>query len=118
MVPLGFCCGGFSSTAGLRPRQRGSTSEDVSGIAPDRPIISDGRYSFLSEQLEKPFGYSRKPFGFDPGVPGSGFPLLLPSNDTSPHPFHLQVPVKMPVSNFDYVMESTLVKITVKYKTL
>jgi hypothetical protein len=23
-VPFGFCCGGFSSTAGLRARQRGS----------------------------------------------------------------------------------------------
>ena len=33
----------------LRSRQRGSRSEDLSGVAPIRLIISDGRYSFLSE---------------------------------------------------------------------
>jgi hypothetical protein len=42
-----------------------------------------------------------KPFGFDSSVLGSGFPLLLPSNGVSPHPFHLSMPVKMPVSNLD-----------------
>jgi len=31
----------------------------------------------------------------------SGFPLLLSANDVSPHLFHFQVPVKMPVSNLD-----------------
>ena len=36
-----------------------------------------------------------------PGVVDSGFPLLLSANDVSPHSFHLQVPVKMPVSNLD-----------------
>jgi hypothetical protein len=33
----------------LRARQRGSKSEDLSDFAPDRLIISEGRYSFLSE---------------------------------------------------------------------
>jgi hypothetical protein len=33
----------------LRARQRGSRSEDLSGIAPVRLIISEGRYPFLSE---------------------------------------------------------------------
>lgn len=33
----------------LRPRQRGSTSCDMSGVAPVWLIISKGRYSFLSE---------------------------------------------------------------------
>lgn len=36
-----------------------------------------------------------------PGVQDSGFPLLLSSNGVSPPPFHLPVPVKMPVSNLD-----------------
>ena len=31
----------------------------------------------------------------------SGFPLLLSSNGVSPPPFHLPVPVKLPVSNLD-----------------
>ena len=48
----------------------------------------------------------------------SGFPLLLPSNDASPHPFHLQVPVKTPVSNFDCVMDCTFGNFRVKYKVL
>jgi hypothetical protein len=33
----------------LRARQRGSRSEDLSDLAPDRLITSEGRYSFLSE---------------------------------------------------------------------
>ncbi len=48
----------------------------------------------------------------------SGFPLLLLSNDASPHSLHLQVPVKMPVSNLDCVMDSTRVILSVKYKIL
>ena len=36
-----------------------------------------------------------------PSVSSSGFPLLLLSSDTSPHPLHLSVPVKIPVSNLD-----------------
>jgi hypothetical protein len=32
----------------LRARQRGSASEDLSDLAPDRLIIPDGRYPFLS----------------------------------------------------------------------
>ena len=51
----------------LRLRQRGSASFDASGVALIRLIISEERYSFLSEQLEVPFGSSSKPFGFGSG---------------------------------------------------
>lgn len=37
-----------------------------------------------------------------PGVQDSGFPLLLSANGVSPHPFHLPVSVKIPVSDLDY----------------
>jgi len=56
-------------------------SEDLSGVAPDRLIIPDGRYSFLSEQLESSFDESRKPFGFSIWRLSSGIPLLLLSNN-------------------------------------
>ena len=59
-----------------------------------------------------------KPFGFGSRRPSSGFPLLLLANGASPHPFHLQVPVKMPVSNLDCVMDSTRVNFAVKHKIL
>ena len=36
-----------------------------------------------------------------PSVVDSGFPLLLSSSDVSPHPLHLSVPVKIPVSDLD-----------------
>jgi hypothetical protein len=42
-----------------------------------------------------------KPFGFDCWRLVSGFPLLLTSNSVSPRLFHLQPPVKKPVSVLD-----------------
>jgi len=87
----------------LRPRQRGSTSCDMSGVAPVWLIISKGRYSFLSEQLSK--------MSFD--IFKQAFRLRFRTFETvafrscrlrthaSPHMFHLPVPVKMPVSNLD-----------------
>jgi len=52
-VPLGFCCGGFSSTAGYVPgnEARQSSEELASGVALIWLIISKERCSFLSEQL-------------------------------------------------------------------
>lgn len=83
-VPLGFCFGGFTSTAGYVPgnearvlpfgfRERRSTHW---------LIISKERYSFLSEQL----GLTLRPTlaslsASAPDVPDSGFPLLLSSSD-------------------------------------
>ena len=46
-VPLGFCCGGFSSTVRLRFRQRGPTFAEP--IRPLRRVLSKGYYSFLFE---------------------------------------------------------------------
>jgi hypothetical protein len=49
MVPLGFCSGGFTSTAGYVPGKRGSRSFDLSGFAPFGLIISLRHHSFLSK---------------------------------------------------------------------
>jgi hypothetical protein len=48
-VPLGFCCGGFSSTAGYVPGNEALNLAIRSGVALERLINSDERYSFLSE---------------------------------------------------------------------
>jgi hypothetical protein len=48
-MPLGFCSGGLSSTAGYVPGNEARPSFDASGFALIRLIISDERYSFLSE---------------------------------------------------------------------
>jgi hypothetical protein len=67
-VPFGFCCGGFSSTAGYVPGNEAQHSfRKVSGVALIWLIISKERYSFLSEQLEKSEDISSKPFGFSSG---------------------------------------------------
>jgi hypothetical protein len=62
-------------------------------------IISKERCSFLSEQLEV---FRRTLLASlsasAPDVLDGGFPLLPSSNDASPHPFHLPVPVKTPVA--------------------
>jgi hypothetical protein len=63
-VPLGFCCGGFSSTAGYVPGNEAHILSNASGVALVWLIISKERYSFLSEQLEKSEDLSSKPFGF------------------------------------------------------
>jgi len=49
-VPLGFCFGGFSSTAGYVPGNEAQQfRRTASGLAPSGPIKSRGRHSFLSE---------------------------------------------------------------------
>jgi hypothetical protein len=57
-VPLGFCCGGFSSTAGYVPGNEAQGFAALSGFAPDWLFLSNGRRSFLSDQLEKSFDLS------------------------------------------------------------
>jgi hypothetical protein len=56
-VPLGFCCGGFSSTAGYVPGNEAHAFA-MSGVAPIWLFLSKGCCSFLSEQLEKSFNFS------------------------------------------------------------
>ncbi len=64
-VPVGFCCGGFSSTAGYVPGNEAyyrSNKRHSSFWL----YLSKKRYSFLSEQLRKVFQlFFSKPFGFD-----------------------------------------------------
>ncbi len=86
-VPLGFCCGGFSSTAGYVPgnearvcsSRRISFRERLS--APSGLIISLGRLVFLSPRLSSSFDLPPPSLSASaPSVPNSGFPLLLLSN--------------------------------------
>ena len=84
------------------------SSCDVSGFAPIGLIISRGRcFVFIRATRSALRLISASLSASAPDVPDSGFPLLLSSNDASPHPFHLPVPVKMPVSNLDCEMYST-----------
>ena len=65
-VPLGFCCGGFSSTAGYDSGNEAQLAS--SAFAPFGGSSSKGCHSFLSEWLEKVSQPSlAKPFGFDSG---------------------------------------------------
>ena len=93
----------------LRSRQRGSLHfipKDAAYRAAShssRSISPGERHPFLSGRPRPaclPALASLSASASD--VPGSGFPLLLPSNGVSPPPFHLPVPVKMPVSDLDY----------------
>ena len=54
---------------------------------------------FYPDNSKDPKIFPAKPFGFGSERLDSGFPLLLSTNDASPHQFHLSMPVKPPVSN-------------------
>jgi hypothetical protein len=65
-VPVGFCWGGFSSTAGYVPGNEAYLLSHISGFTTFRLYLSKKCYSFLSEQLQKVFQlFFSKPFGFD-----------------------------------------------------
>jgi hypothetical protein len=86
----------------LRSRQRGPTLSDRTTSVPFRMIISIRLRPFLSGRITSPCGFASPSLSAStPGVQDSGFPLLLSANGVSPPPFHLPVPVKMPVSNLD-----------------
>jgi len=55
VVSLGFCCGGFSSTAGYVPGNEAQVRRHERHSS-QRLFLSDGCYSFLSEQLGEPEG--------------------------------------------------------------
>jgi hypothetical protein len=64
-VPLGFFCGGFSSTFGYDPR---TSAQLAPSHSPSSAGPSKECHSFLSEWLEKTSQPSlAKPFGFDSG---------------------------------------------------
>ena len=106
VVPLGFCCGGFSSTAGYVPATRLNVRrlERLSSRSADH-----FRWALLVfiRVTGKVFRLFPQAFRLRPWRLSSGIPLLLLSNDASPHTFHLQMPVETPVSNLDCVMDST-----------
>lgn len=105
-VSLGFFSGGFSSTAGYVPatRLKIRRSERLRTRSVDH---SRGALLVFIRATGKIFRSFPQAFRLRLWRPSSGFPLLLLASDASPHPLHLQVPVKTPVSNFDYVMDST-----------
>jgi hypothetical protein len=52
-VPVGFCWGGFTSTAGYVPGNEAPAPKRLSGITPFWLYLSKRCCSFLSEQLER-----------------------------------------------------------------
>ncbi len=84
------------------PATRPKVPKDLKRRSSHWLIISSGCCSFLSGQLRSTLRLILASLSASaPGVPDSGFPLLLSSNGVSPPPFHLPMPVKIPVSNFD-----------------
>jgi hypothetical protein len=87
----------------LRPRQRGSTFRRISsGVAPERAdhfpralLVFIRATRNVRRHFVQAFRLRLRAFV------DSGFPLLLSSSDASPHPLHLSVPVKIPVSDLD-----------------
>lgn len=86
----------------LRSRQRGPLSFDVSDWAPFRMINPSGVIRFypdnsvgLSFDLSQAFRLRLRASWT------AAFRSFLSSNGVSPPPFHLPVPVKLPVSNLD-----------------
>jgi hypothetical protein len=65
-VPFGFCCGGFSSTAGYVPGNEAYVRRRKRLAAASRPIISsESATAFLSASLKVVFRLPEaKPFGF------------------------------------------------------
>jgi hypothetical protein len=117
VVPLGFCCGGFSSTAGYVPGNEAQVRRHERRSTRSADQVRGALLVFI-RVTGKVFRLFPQAFRLRPWRPSSGFPLLLLSNGASPHPFHLQVSVKTPVSNFDCVMDSTRDNLSVKYKIL
>ena len=86
----------------LRSRQRGSTSEDVSGWPPIGWSLPKGWLPVFIRTTQRSSDLLASLSASAPNVPRQLMSALCYlSNDASPHPFHLSVPVKLPVSNLD-----------------
>ena len=109
-VPLGFFSGGFSSTAGYVPATRLNIRRCERLSTQPADHFRRALLVFI-RVTGKIFRSLPQAFRLRPWRLSSGIPLLPLSNDASPHQFHLQVPVKTPVSNFDCVMDCTFEKI-------
>ncbi|HEX8847019.1 MAG TPA: hypothetical protein VF791_20415 [Pyrinomonadaceae bacterium] len=100
-VPFGFCCGGFSSTAGYVPGNEAQVRR-LKRLATSRLIISSkARLRFYPLPLKmralRP-SLEAKPFGFSARCKSCNSRLLPLSNGASPHRLPLLSLVTMPVS--------------------
>jgi len=99
-VPFGFCCGGFSSTAGYVPGNEAQIRRPERLATTSRLIISsEARLRFYPRRSRKPCDFPEaKPFGFQRGRNSCNSRLLPLPNDASPHRLPLPSLVPMPVS--------------------
>ena len=99
-VPFGFCCGGFTSTAGLRHRQRGSSPKTRATTATPRLIIPSKRDTVFIRVARKRLATlsQPKPFGFSGRCNSRDSRLSPLSNDASPHRLPFLSLVTTPVS--------------------
>jgi hypothetical protein len=99
-VPFGFCCGGFSSTAGYVPGNEAQIRRPERLATTSRLIISsEARLRFYPRRSRKPCDFPEaKPFGFQRGRNSCNSRLLPLPNDASPYRLPLSSLVTMPVS--------------------
>ena len=100
-VPFGFCCGGFSSTAGYVPGNEARIPKDPSDFATSRPIISSKRdcvFIRCRSRLVLRLCPEAKPFGFSMGCDSCDSRLSPLSNDASPLRLPIPLLVTTPVS--------------------
>jgi hypothetical protein len=86
-VPFGFCCGGFSSTAGYVPGNEASVrlAPVEATYASLWPFLSSGCHPFLSGRSRKPRGLPWQAFRLQRGVSiGRDSRLSFPSDLASP----------------------------------
>ena len=88
-VPFGFCCGGFSSTAGYVPGNEAQIRRPERLATTSRLIISSkARLRFYPRRSRKPCDFPEaKPFGFQRGRNSCNSRLLPLPNNASPHRF-------------------------------
>jgi len=106
-MPLGFCSGGFSSTAGYVPGNEAQRSpkrvERRSTYQADHFLMALSVFIPITPAVDPEGSALASLSASVPGVQASGFPLLLAANYASPHKFHFPGPVKTPISNLDCV---------------
>ncbi len=81
-MPLGFFCGGFSSTAGYVPGNEACVRRLKRRSTHLADHFQRALLVFIQATRASSFDASLASLSASaPSVPGSGFPLLLPSND-------------------------------------
>ncbi|MEA2176055.1 MAG: hypothetical protein QOD00_3647 [Blastocatellia bacterium] len=110
-APFGFCCGGFSSTAGYVPGNEASIrlAPIEAAYASLWLFLSSGRYPFLSGRSRKPRGLPWQAFRLQLGVSiGNDSRLPFPSNPASPQRSPFPSLVTTPASDATEVVGYTL----------